>query len=74
MQLQKYHQKRRISTERPHILARQAAASMGAASDLLKIAAGRTFNAHSHYLLRLAELAGDAGAHIRRVSRQMEAH
>ena len=46
---------------------------MRCAADLLQLAAGKTFNSHSHHLLRLAELAGDAGNHLRHVSRQMEA-
>ena len=73
MQLQVNHRIHRKSTERPHILTRQAAASMRCAADLLQLAAGKTFNAHSRHLLRLAELAGDAGNHLRHVSRQMEA-
>ena len=72
MRIQLQHRSHRKSAERPHILTRQAAASMRCAADLLQLAAGKTFNAHSHHLLRLAELAGDAGNHLRQVSRQME--
>jgi hypothetical protein len=65
------HIRARKSTERPHILTRQAAASMRCAADLLLLAAGRTFSGHSRHLLRLAELAGGASAHLRRMSRKM---
>ena len=46
---------------------------MLSAAHLLTLAAGRTFTVYSRHLLRLAELAGGASAHLRRMSRKMEA-
>jgi hypothetical protein len=68
-----HHTHKQKSSDRPHYLMRQAGASMSAASQLLELAACKTFTPiHSKNIRRLAELADAAGEHVRRISRTLE--